>query len=120
MRIHSLFTPTAEQRAKFTHRPQRRGGVGGLGSLQRVLQHKKMSCSSAPQAHAVSHWPSAPHGPPQTQAVPAHGGPGMRAGWLMPLPQTTTAPAVVRPDPEMPDSGGQTAHPIMLAKPAAP
>lgn len=33
MRIHSLFTPTAEQKAKFTHRPQHRGGVGGLGSL---------------------------------------------------------------------------------------
>lgn len=93
MRIHSLFTPTAEQKAKFTHRPQHRGGVGGLGSLRRVLQHtKKLSCSSAPQAHAVSHWPSAPHGPPQTQALPAHAGPGMCAGWLMPLPQTATAP----------------------------
>lgn len=34
-RIHSFFTPTAEQRAKFTHAHS----TGVLGSLQQVLQH---------------------------------------------------------------------------------
>lgn len=35
MRIHSLFTPTAEQKAKFTHAHSARA----LGSRQRALGH---------------------------------------------------------------------------------